>query len=193
MKIESQNLSPISKPPSNIASDNLCDFSNPEGEIVLIVEVIDDAKLIDDVKLIDDINLISGEITRESSDHKPGPTVSFSSSIAPVAPSSTTTSQLLSSPAIDIDEFYKLTSTPSKRGEKNLSEPVTKYTYICDSEIGHGINGQVPLLIEFNKSYCPKQLMALIAFFLKEVIRIKLKRITIIYFEVSNAPWLQLL
>ena len=55
LKIESQNLSPISKPPSNIASGNLCDSSNPGGEIAPIVEVIDDVKL------------ISREITRGSS------------------------------------------------------------------------------------------------------------------------------
>ena len=103
----------------------------------------------------------------------PGPIVSSSVSIAPVASSSTATSQLSSSPMIDIDECYKLMSAPSKRGEKNLSKTVTKYTYTCDSEIGHGIKGEVPLLIEFGKSFGPKQLMTLIVFFLKKVIKIE--------------------
>ena len=156
-----------------------------------IVEIIDDVKLIDDVEVIDDVKLISGEITCESSDQKPGSIVSFSSSIAPVASSSTAKSQLSSSPTIDIDECYKLTSTPIKRGEESLSKTVTKYTYTSNSEIGHGIKGQVQLLIEFDKSYRPKQLMNLIVFFLKEVIHIESKRITIIHFETTNAPWLQ--
>ena len=96
-KLKSQNLSSFSKPPSNIASDNLRDSSNARREIVPIVEVIDDVKLIDDVEVIDDVKLIddveviddvkliSGEITCESSNHKPGSIVSFSLSIAPVA------------------------------------------------------------------------------------------------------------
>ena len=84
-----------------------------------------------------------------------------------------------------------MTSAPSKRGEKNLSKTVTKYTYTCDSKIGHGIEGPVPLLIEFKKSRGPKQLVTLIAFFLKKVIQIESKRIAIIHFETTNALWLQ--
>ena len=113
------------------------------------------------------------------------------SSIASVASSSTATSPSSSSAIIDIDESYKLASTPGKRSEKFFSKTVTRYSYTCDSEIGHGIEGPVPLLIEFKKSYRPKQLMTLIAFLLKKVIKIESKRIAITHFESTNAPWLQ--
>ena len=108
-----------------------------------------------------------------------------------VASSSSGTSQFPSSPIIDFDESYKLTSTSSKIGGKDLSKTVTEYSYTCDSKIGHNINGPLPLLIEFKKSYRPKKLMELIAFFLKKVIYIESKRIAILHFESSNAPWLQ--
>ena len=134
--------------------------------------------------------LISGEINRESSYHKSASIVSSSSSIASVASSSSATSQLLASAIIDIDEYYKSASAPIKKGVENLSASVTKYSYTCDSEIGHGIEGPVPLLIEFNKSYGYKQLLTLIAFFLKDIIDIKSKRIAILHFESTNASWL---
>ena len=117
--------------------------------------------------------------------------VSSSSGIASVASSSTAASQSSSSAIVDIDESYKLASMPGKRGEKNLSKTVTRYSYTCDSEIGHGIEGPLPFLIEFEKSYRPKQLVALIASFLEEVVQIESKRIAIIHFESTNAPWLQ--
>ena len=177
----SQNSSPISNPPSNIASDSPCESSNPEAEIVPI----------DLRERIGDDKVIAGEINFDSSSHNSTPVVSSSSSIASLAPPSSAKSQLSSSPIIDIDECYKLTSAPSKRGEKNLSKRVTKYTYTCDSKIGHGIEGPVPLLIEFKKSRGPKQLVTLIAFFLKKVIQIESKRIAIIHFETTNALWLQ--
>ena len=177
----SQNSSPISNPPSNIASDNSCESSNTGMEIVTI----------DWQERIDDGKLISGEINRESSYHKSAPVVSYSSSTASVASSSSATSQFSSSAIKDIDDCYKSTSTPIKKGKKNISKSVTKYSYTCDSEIGHGIEGSTPLLIEFEKSKSKNQLLALIAFFLKEIIDIKSKRIAILHFESRNAPWLK--
>ena len=176
----SQNSSPISNPPSNITSDNSCDSSNPGAEIVpnYLQEKIDDDKL------------ISGEINCESSSHKSAPVVSSSSSTASVIPSATVTSQSSSSTIIDFDESCKSASTPSKRGEKNLRKTVTKYSYTCDSVIGHNIEGPLPCLIEFKRKYKPKKLLALIAYFLKKVICIELKSIAILHFESINPPWL---
>ena len=91
---------------------------------------------------------------------------------------------------IDIDECYKSVSTPSNGGEKNLPKTVTKYSYTCDSYIGHNIHGPLPILIEFQKTYNRKKLLALIAFFLKKVIHIESKSIAILHFESTNAPWL---
>ena len=170
----SPNSSLISNPPSNIASDNSC-----ESSIVPI----------DLQERIDDLKLISGEINRESSSHKSAPIVSSSSSIASVVSSSSATSQYLSSTIIDIDECYKSMSASSKKGKENLPESQTLYTYTCDSEIGHGINGPIPLLVEFKKCGY-EQVLTLIAFFLKEIIHIISKRIAILHFESTNAPWL---
>ena len=177
----SQNSSPISDPPSNIASGNSCESSNTGMEIVTV----------DLRERIDDGKLISGEINRESSYHKPAPIVSYSSSIPSVATSSSATSQFSSSAIKDIDDCYKSTSTPIKKGKKNLSKSVTTYSYTCDSEIGHCIEGSTPLVIEFEKSKSNEQVLTLIAFFLKEIIDIKSKRIAILHFESSNAPWLK--
>ena len=176
----SQNSSPISNPPSNITSDNSCELSNPGAEIALI----------DLQERIDDDKLISGEINRESSSHKSAPAVSSSSSIASVIPSGTATSQSSSSTIIDFDESCKSASTPSKRGEKNLPKTVTKYSYTCDSIIGHNIDGPLPILIEFEKTHNHKKLLVLIAFFLEKVIHIESKSIAILHFESTNAPWL---
>ena len=176
----SENLSPISNPPSNIASDNSCDSSNPRAEIVPVCLQ----------GRIDDDEVISGEINCEFSSHKSAPVVSSSSSIASVAPSGTVTSQSSSSTIIDFDESCKLASTPSKRGEKNLPKTVTKCSYTRDSVIGHNIHSPLPILIEFQKKYDHKKLLSLIAFFLEKIIHIELKSIAILHFESTNAPWL---
>ena len=165
----SENSSPISNPLSNIASDDSCEPSNPE---------------------IDDDKLISGEINHASSSHESAPIVRSSSSIASVIPSATVTSQSSSSTIIDFDESCKSASTPIKRGDKNLPKTVTKYSYTRGSTIGHNINGSLPILIEFEKTYNHKKLLVLIAFFLERVIRIESKSIAILHFESTNAPWL---
>ena len=139
---------------------------------------------------IDDDKLISGENKRESSSLKSAPVVSSLSSIASVMPSSTAASQFSSSAIIDFDESCKSASTPSKRGDKNLPKTLTKYSYTCDSDIGHNIDGPLPILIEFQKTYNYKKLLALIAFFLKKIIHIESKSIAILHFESTNALWL---
>ena len=173
----SQSSSPVSNPPSNIASDSSCESSNPGAEI-------------DFQERIGDDRLMLGEINCEYSSHKTAPVESFSSSIASVIPSSSAASQSSSSAVTNFDESCKLAVAPSKRGKKNLPKTLTKYSFTCDSDIGHNIDGPLPLLIEFQKAYSHKKLMALIAFFLEKVIRIKSKSIAILHFESTNAPWL---
>ena len=77
------------------------------------------------------------------------------------------------------------------KDEENLSKTVTKYSYTLNSDIGHSIKGPIPRLIGFQKVYSRKKLVALIAFLLKNVIRIESKSIAILHFETANAPWLK--
>ena len=94
---------------------------------------------------------------------------------------------------IDHDELYKATSTSSTKNMKNLQEVVTKYRYTCDSEIGHGINGNLPKLVKIPKCFDSSKEIVLIAFFLLEIIEIKSKRIAIIHFDKNQPDWFQLL
>ena len=70
---------------------------------------------------------------------------------------------------------------------------VSKYRYICDSEIGHGINGPLPKLIKLQKSSDSCNEFVLIAFLLLEIIKIHFKSISIIHFDKSYPFWFQLL
>ena len=176
----SPNSSLFSSPPSNIISDNSFDSSNPGLEILSV----------DMQERIDDDKLISGEIIPETSSHKLLSVVSSSPSIASVIPSASAPSQSSSSTMIDFDEPCKSASTPSNRGEKNLSKTVTKYSYTRDSKIGHNIDGPLPILIEFQKTYNYKRILVLIVFFLKKIIHIESKSIAILHFESPNAFWL---
>ena len=169
----SPNSSPISSPPSNITSNNSCDSSNPGLKILSV-----------DMQERIDGKLISREIIPETSSHKSLSVVSSSPSIAS-APS-----QSSSSTMIYFDESCKSASTPSNRGEKNLPKTVTKYSYTCDSTIGHNIDGPLPILIEFQKKYNYKRILVLIVFFLKKIIHIESKSIAILHFESPNAFWL---
>ena len=119
------------------------------------------------------------------------PAVSFSSSIASGASSTSAASQFSSPEKIETDESYKITAKQVQKVVKKQPTTVIKYSYTSDSEIGHNIKGPLPLLIEFEKPYRYTKLMVLIAFFLTKVINIKSKRIAIIHFESLNAPWLQ--
>ena len=177
----SQNSSPISNPPSNITSDNSCDSSNPGLEFVPI----------DLQEVTDDEKIISGENNPEtSSSLKSAPVVSSSSSIASLASSTSATNQFSSSAIIDFDESCKLASTPSKRGGKYSPQTLTKYSYTCDSEIGHSIDGPLPIVIEFQETCSYKELSALIVFFLEKIIHIESKSIAILHFESANKRWL---
>ena len=85
---------------------------------------------------------------------------------------------------------HKLRSNSSKKGMKNSERKVTKFSYICGSEIGHGIGGPLPKLIELKKSFSHEKQIALMAFLLMDIIHINSKRIAIIHFETTNPLWL---
>ena len=70
---------------------------------------------------------------------------------------------------------------------------VTKYRFTCDLEIGHGINGLLPKLIQLQKSSDSCDEIVLIAFLLLEIVEINLKSIAIIHFDKSDPLWFQLL
>ena len=85
---------------------------------------------------------------------------------------------------------HKLRSNSSKKGMKNSERTVTKFSYICGSEIGHGIGGPLPKLIELKKSFSHEEQIALIGVLLMDIIHIKSKRIAIIHFKMADPPWL---
>ena len=106
---------------------------------------------------------------------------------------------IFSQEIIDYDELYKLMSTSKEENKKeekkktNIQEVVTTYRYTCNSEMGHGINGPLPKLVKLPKSSDPYDEIALIAFLLLEIVKIKLKSIAIIHFDKNDPLWFQLL
>ena len=103
------------------------------------------------------------------------------------------TTPVYSEEIIDHDELYKLTSISRKKKKKNIQKVVTKYRYTCGSEIGHNINGPLPMLVKLVKSSDPCEQILLIAFLLLEIVKIKSKRIAIIHFDRTDPLWFQLL
>ena len=94
----------------------------------------------------------------------------------------------LSVETIDYDKCCKSAPTSRQRNNRNLQRTTSKYSYTCNSEIGHGIGGSLPQLIELKPRNLKEQI-ALIAFFLTRVSTSK--RIAIIHFEPNEALWLQ--
>ena len=114
---------------------------------------------------------------------------SISFDVAPVEISCSSSN--IASVALSISaKSDKLTSNSSKKSLKNSERRVTKFSYICSSEIGHGIGGPLPKLIELKKSFSLEKQIALIAFLLMDIIHIKSKRIAIIHFKTKNPLWL---
>ena len=93
---------------------------------------------------------------------------------------------------VDYDELYPLVHTGSIEDENNYQETVTSFSYTCDSQIGHGINGPLPQLVKLPKSTNLSEQVALIATVFYEVIaERKPIRIAVIHFEPEDPPlWL---
>ena len=96
---------------------------------------------------------------------------------------------------IDYDEIYKLVHSKILPGEKNYQETVTSYSYTCNSQIGHSINGPSTLLIKFGDSADQIEQVALIATILDKIIEpaeTKSNRTAIIHLEPDDPPiWLK--
>ena len=94
---------------------------------------------------------------------------------------------------IDYDEFYQLVHTESIRYAENYQETVTSFSYTCDSQIGHDVNGPLPQLIKLPKLTNLSEQVALIAAVFYEVIaERKPIRIAVIHFEPEDPPlWLK--
>ena len=89
------------------------------------------------------------------------------------------------------DEYFSVLSTPSKEKIKNYQRFVTTYCYNLQSEIGHGISGDLPELFRLTELADYLQQVELIAFFLSSIIEINRKRVAIIHFESKPPHWLK--
>ena len=108
--------------------------------------------------------------------------------------SNRTTRRPSSSPKklIDYDEIYKLVHTEINADEENFR---TSYSYTCDSQIGHSINGPLLQFIKFSESADLCEQVTLIAAVLDKIIETEEKkpnRIAVIHFETDDPPlWLK--
>ena len=95
----------------------------------------------------------------------------------------------------DLDEIYKSVHTDIPAGEENFQETVTSYSFTCHSQIGHGINGPLPQLINFAVSANLFEQVALIAAVLDKIIESAKKtknKIAVIHLERDDPPfWLK--
>ena len=88
------------------------------------------------------------------------------------------------------DLFYKLVSIASNENNENYQKFVTTYHFDSDSKMGHDICGPLPQLIKVPQSADYFQQMALLAFFLSNIIKTDAKHLAIIYFESKTPHWL---
>ena len=93
---------------------------------------------------------------------------------------------------VDHDELYKLADTNVHENNKNYQRYITSYRYYLDSKIGHNISGPLPQLVKVPELDERLEQIALIAFFLKRIIKIDTKRIAIVHFESKTPPWLKM-
>ena len=91
----------------------------------------------------------------------------------------------------DYDEYFSVLGTPNKEKSRNYQRFVTSYRYNLESEIGHGISGDLPELFRLTELADHLQQIELIAFFLSSIIEINRKRVAIIHFESKPPHWLK--
>ena len=90
----------------------------------------------------------------------------------------------------DYDEYFSLLDTPNEEQKENYERFVTSYSYNLESEIGHGISGDLPELFRLTKKLDDNlQQIELIAFFLSKIIEIKRKRVAVIHLEFETPNW----
>ena len=91
----------------------------------------------------------------------------------------------------DYDEYFSVLGTPNKEKSKSYQRFVTSYRYNLQSQIGHGISGDLPELFRLTELADHLQQIELIAFFLSNIIEINRKRVAIIHFESKSPHWLK--
>lgn len=92
---------------------------------------------------------------------------------------------------VDFDVLYKMANTHINENNENYQRSITSFRYYLDSKIGHNISGPLPQLIKVPKLAERLEQIALIAFFLKSIIKIETKRVAIVHFESKAPPWLK--
>ena len=109
------------------------------------------------------------------------------------------TEQYKSQEIVDHDELHKLTFSRSNNNNnnaknnnrnKNIQKIVTKYHFLFNSIIGHGIPGPVPQIITVQSSTSLEEHIALIGIWLKKIENIESKRMAVIHFESTTPHWL---
>ena len=93
---------------------------------------------------------------------------------------------------IDFDELYLLVHIESIEFEKNYQETVTSFSYTCDSQIGHCVNGPLLQFVKLPKSTnLSEQVALIVAVFYEVIAERKQIRIVFIHFELEDPPlWL---
>ena len=95
---------------------------------------------------------------------------------------------------IHVDELFSLMQPETSVKESNYQETLIKYTYPCNSRIGHNITGPLPQLIKLEESADDFEQVALIVAVLDKIIKpadTKSKRTVVIHFEPNDPPpWL---
>ena len=94
---------------------------------------------------------------------------------------------------VDYNAHYHFVNTENLIDKKNYSEMITSYSYMCDSQIGHGIIGPFPQLIKLPKlADLSKQVALIAAVFYEVIAERKPIRIAVIHFEPNDPPfWLK--
>ena len=89
----------------------------------------------------------------------------------------------------DPDLFYE--HLDSEVYEIDFQKFEDTYRFDLGLNIGHDIDGPLPQLIKVPESSDRFEKMALIAFFLKEILKIHEKRVAMLYFELETPAWLK--
>ena len=93
---------------------------------------------------------------------------------------------------VHYDELFKLMPTEIMENKINCQETVTKYSYKCNSQIGHNISGPLPQLVKLAESADPCEQVALVATVLNEIINCVYTKTAVIHCEPNDLPlWLK--
>ena len=152
------------------------------------------------------------EVTNHGLDKAKSKEMNVNSSFQDTSPKSSSSASITSD-----DSSYPVTSRPPFQSQSQLGidyhqlhklippaprtfadqgyyqKTVTKYRYTCESQIGHGINGPLPLLVKLEFSVDRFEQVALIASVLDKIIKpAETEGTAVIHFEFGDPPlWLK--